>query len=419
MRSLGRSIGLARARASGVLWIALLLTASVAVGDGRAQQQQQQQPSRGILAPGDAAVAGFSGVRVPVRIAKGEDPAEQTFIDLDGPSLRFLDLERMGGPLDARLVPAPKPVTIVAGQIGQVFSIALDNRTPPNVYVAASSAYGLPIAAPSPRDGALRHVRKGRPGATFMPGLWGGADPKGGPGSIWRIDGVTGAVRLFANLGDAGNSGAALGGLAYDPDSTTLLAVDRETGIIHRMALDGSEWSRYDHGVEGRRAAGLAPVPYDAGRRLDVSSAAFDSERPATWGLAPPERRVFGIGVHDGRLYYAVADGLQIWSFALFRDAERRDPRFERPAEVCPIIAPHLKPRFAGTIADWDFNQYDSQHMVSHHPRMTIGQVMQSILFGLVTMSLQPLVALAALIAGAFLNFQAERQGGTSTTSSM
>jgi ABC-type antimicrobial peptide transport system permease subunit len=32
-----------------------------------------------------------------------------------------------------------------------------------------------------------------------------------------------------------------------------------------------------------------------------------------------------------------------------------------------------------------------------------IGQVMQSILFGLVTMSLQPLVALAALIAAAAL----------------
>jgi radical SAM superfamily enzyme YgiQ (UPF0313 family) len=29
-----------------------------------------------------------------------------------------------------------------------------------------------------------------------------------------------------------------------------------------------------------------------------------------------------------------------------------------------------------GTIATWDFNQYDSQHMVSHHPRMSIAQVM-------------------------------------------
>ena len=31
-----------------------------------------------------------------------------------------------------------------------------------------------------------------------------------------------------------------------------------------------------------------------------------------------------------------------------------------------------------GTIADWDFNQYDSQHMVSQHPRMSAEQVMRA-----------------------------------------
>ena len=31
-----------------------------------------------------------------------------------------------------------------------------------------------------------------------------------------------------------------------------------------------------------------------------------------------------------------------------------------------------------GTILDWDFNNYDSQHMVSHHPRMTTAQVVQA-----------------------------------------
>jgi radical SAM superfamily enzyme YgiQ (UPF0313 family) len=31
-----------------------------------------------------------------------------------------------------------------------------------------------------------------------------------------------------------------------------------------------------------------------------------------------------------------------------------------------------------GTIADWDFNQYDSQHMVSNHPRMTTDEVVRA-----------------------------------------
>lgn len=48
-------------------------------------------------------------------------------------------------------------------------------------------------------------------------------DQGGGPGSIWRIDGTTGEVRLFANvmLDGAANSGPALGGLAFDARSNS------------------------------------------------------------------------------------------------------------------------------------------------------------------------------------------------------
>src|SRR4029077_4676047 len=40
-----------------------------------------------------------------------------------------------------------------------------------------------------------------------------------------------------------------------------------------------------------------------------------------------------------------------------------------------PGTEDHDKAVREGTIADWDFNNYDSQHMVSHHPRMTTEQV--------------------------------------------
>jgi hypothetical protein len=100
------------------------------------------------LALGDAAVTGFSGALAPIQIAPGVDPGEQTFIDLDGPSLRVVDLHHMGGPPTAQLVGAPKPFTFTAAQIGQVFGVALDDNSPPNIYVAATSAYGLPIVAP-------------------------------------------------------------------------------------------------------------------------------------------------------------------------------------------------------------------------------------------------------------------------------
>jgi radical SAM superfamily enzyme YgiQ (UPF0313 family) len=43
-----------------------------------------------------------------------------------------------------------------------------------------------------------------------------------------------------------------------------------------------------------------------------------------------------------------------------------------------PGTEDHDKAVRDGTIADWDFNNYDSQHMVSHHPRMTKAEVMRA-----------------------------------------
>ena len=232
---------------------ALLVLAAAVITPASAQQI-----SSGVLAVGNAAVSGFSGATPPVQIPPGVDPAEKTFIDPDGPSLRIVDLQHMGGPPAAQLVAASKPVTWFAAQIGQVFAVALDDANPPNIYAAATSAYGLPIVAPGPRRGRAC-PRNGAPHATFMPGLW-GARAGGGPGSIWKIDGATGAVSLFANvkLDGGANSGPALGGLAFDPDPHSLYVADRETGFIHRFGTDGAERDRFDHGMAGRASTGPA-----------------------------------------------------------------------------------------------------------------------------------------------------------------
>jgi hypothetical protein len=296
---------------------AVAFGAGLALALAVAAAEAQTAPS-GVIAPGEAAVAGFSGALRPIAIAPGEDPDAETFIDLDGPSLRVVDLRRMGGPPEAQLVGASKPFTVRAASIGQAFGVALDDAQPPNLYAAATSAYGLPIVAMGP-DGRPRHIRVGERGAAFMPGLWG---PGGGPGSIWKIDGATGAVRLFANVTSNGraNSGPALGGLAYDPETKSLFVADRESGLIHRFGLDGVETAVYDHGVVGAAAVGLPTRPASAGPGLDAQDPAFDSARPETWGYAAPERRVFGLAAHGRRLYYAVADGLRVWSVGLNAD---------------------------------------------------------------------------------------------------
>ena len=75
-----------------------------------------------------------------------------------------------------------------------------------------------------------------------MAALFGPSAQGGGPGSIWRIDGVSGAVSLFANvtLNGVANSGPALGGLVFDAASNSLLVADRQTGMIHRFNLSGT-----------------------------------------------------------------------------------------------------------------------------------------------------------------------------------
>jgi hypothetical protein len=308
---------------------ALAILTIAGVGTARAQ-------TPGILAPGNAIVTGFSGAAPPAQIAPGQDPGDLTFIDPTGPSAQVFNLQSPGAPPQAQVIPAPVPFAVTAAQVGQVFGVALDNATPPNMYIAATSAYGLPIVVPGP-GGAPMRVHQGAPGATFMAGLFG---PGGGPGSIWRIDGVSGAVSLFASvtLNGAANSGPALGGLAFDPVSGTLFVADRQTGMIQGFNLSGTQVSIYDHGVQGLAAAGLPQVPYTP-TPLDITSPQFSSDNPATWDYAPPQRLIYGLGVNGGRLYYAVADGLAIWSVGIAPDGSfGADARME--VQVPPALGP-------------------------------------------------------------------------------
>ena len=109
--------------------------------------------------------------------------------------------------------PHRKPVT--AGQVGQVFGVVLDDATPPNVYLSATSAFGLHLA----------------PGTQqWMPGMWGAG---GGPGTIYRLSRDNGyRPTVFANIGFSrrANSGPALGNMAYDRFHKQLFVSDLELG---------------------------------------------------------------------------------------------------------------------------------------------------------------------------------------------
>ncbi len=94
--------------------------------------------------------------------------------------------------------------------------------------------------------------------------------------------------------------------------------------------MSGAELGRYDHGVDGRTAQACSRS------RMTRASRSTSPARNSTAKIPPPgitrrrERRVFGLGIRAGRLYYAVAAGLQIWSIGINPDGTfGNDPAVE------------------------------------------------------------------------------------------
>jgi len=296
-----------------IVWFAIALFAAAAFAAAPARAD--------VLETNDAVVTGFSGVKAAdVTPAEG-DPFDEDFIDLDGASVEIHRLEP-DGPPKAQLIPAPVVFKAKARDVGQVFAIGLDagsdfdlTTSTPNIYLGATSAFGLQIVLPdSDDDGRPERVRTGHPDAEWMPGQFG---PGGGPGSVWKVDGKSGDISLFTTI--PGNTGAGLGDIVYDRATRQFFASDLDTGLIHRLRDDGTPIDTFDHGETGRTAAGLDPVA-DDGKGMDIKDPAFDSTNTSTWGLAPPERMVWGMAMKGGRLYYAVAYGPEIWSVGINLD---------------------------------------------------------------------------------------------------
>ncbi|HUS97130.1 MAG TPA: hypothetical protein VMX97_10355 [Hyphomicrobiaceae bacterium] len=292
----------------------------------------QREP---VIAKGDAIATGFSGA-VQWPNPPGTNKVDFQVINLQGISLQVLELSAMSGPEEGRLVKAPHKFAVSAAKIGQVFGVTLDDgidkkgvASTPSIYATATSAFGLQLFKEANQQ--IDRTKSGSLNAKWMRGQF-GTRLGGGPGSIWKIDGVTGTVSLFADIKFNGkdNTGPALGNIAFDKDTRKLFVSDLQTGLIHSLDLTGAEVAIFDHGEQGRAAAGLTPVPFDDAVRRPITNPAFQSDQPTTWGFAPAERRVWGVAVYGKRVYYAVAAGPEIWSVGLSPDGSfGKDPRLE------------------------------------------------------------------------------------------
>ncbi len=231
----------------GLLQAAILAGAVLSAGLASAQPLQ----------PGEAYVTRFSGFLYG---------AAGPIIDLNGTVGSIIDVRAPGqAPQGTHWLYEPQRSPVTAGQVGQVFGVVLDDANPPNVYLAATSAFGLHR---TPNN------------TQWMPGMWGQG---GGPGTIYRLDAATGyQPRPFAQITFNGrpNSGAALGNIAYDRFNRQLFVTDLETGMIHRVrASDGADLGFYDHGTQGRQGffdaesgqpSSLGPIGFDPNSRARV-----------------------------------------------------------------------------------------------------------------------------------------------------
>ena len=292
-----------------------------------------------ILHKGNAIITGFSGTAPTAIPTPSADPTDNIFIDLNGASMRLQDISAGGQPPQGQLIASPTVFQARAGDVGQVFGIAMDDgRGPdgltsatPDIYLSASSAFGLQIVQPDGAGNSLR-MRTGNPGAQWMPGQWGDAAKGGTPGSIWKVNGTSGEISLFANVQLSGqpNSGPGLGNLTFHAKSRQIFVSDLSTGMIHRFDMHGTDLGYFDHGIQGRTSQGLAPIPDDPANRLDIANPLFNSEDASTWHYAQKGRMVWGVRAHGDRLFYATAEGPQIWSIAILDDGSfGADPRLE------------------------------------------------------------------------------------------
>lgn len=270
-----------------------LAATSIATHPAHAQQDT--------LRPGEAFVTRFSGT--------SDGPAGEMTINPAGTVGSVIDIRSPGRPPGGwHWINEPQRQPVTAAEVGQVFGVALDDATPPGIYLTATAAFGLHRTADN---------------REWMPGMWG----PGGPGAIYKLDASTGyRPRLFATVALNGrpNSGAALGNIAYDKSNRQFFISDLETGMIHRIGTDGADRGFFDHGAQGRpqfldaqsrQQGSLNPIAFNPGSQARVADCPtrFDTT-PECWNVAPSGRRVWGLGVRaEGpgqvRLYYAVWSG--------------------------------------------------------------------------------------------------------------
>lgn len=139
-----------------------------------------------------------------------------------------------------------------SANLGEVFGIDFDDDPRPNIYVTSTTSYGASQSLP-------------------------------GSGKVFRLNGTTGKICLYAVLPNAGQPG--LGNIAYDREFRQFFVTNFEDGKIYRLA-------KMDPGATCGALAAILQA-YDP----------FGADNGAA-GFAPLTERIWGVGVYGCRVYF-------------------------------------------------------------------------------------------------------------------
>lgn len=174
----------------------------------------------------------------------------------------------------------------IRSNLGQVFGIAIDQND--NIYVTASSSYGMPNAYNS----------------STLTGVYG----TGGSGAVYKIDATTGSISTFVVIPqdqtvlvvddtgpnvqledkDGNRVGAGLGNICYDRDHNQFFVTSFDDGKIYRISSSGTILNSFD--PQTCPGCIADPSPTDSGD--DV--------------ISPLGDRPWGIGYYAGKLYFSI-----------------------------------------------------------------------------------------------------------------
>ncbi len=150
--------------------------------------------------------------------------------------------------------------------LGDIFGLCIDNSG--NIFVTATAAY-----------------------YDWCPGTFG----PGGPGAVYKINGTTGAISLFATLPQS-SAAPSLGNIAHDKVNDQFFVTNFEDGKIYRISNAGVVSTFLDPFGPDGGSPGAAPV----GERL--------------WGIAVYNGRVYFARWNEDRVNYSAAVANEIWS---------------------------------------------------------------------------------------------------------